>query len=688
MAIGLRFGLWWLDVAHPPACLEAGDHDLTLEIRGVKQSRVQVIQLDSQILSLHSSQCQMLKGQRVRVSWYYPNEVVRIGARMRVVARLRKPWGAKNPGGFDYGQWLRGQGYVASGYLRSVAWVGSSNLSPEPAIKTAALVHRELLNAVLLGQRDAVPAHLWALFRATGTTHLMVVSGLHVGIFVGFIHGLAFMLLRCLRFYRSGWVPQRMALLTSLITLSILVGQMGLQAPVMRASLMAGGIAVAGIFLRRVNIWRIFWLSMGVLVLLQPRVILLQGFWLSYAAVLGLLWYFEPRRPRPSWVRGLMLCQGVLLVFLTPWLGAIVGDIPLIASAANILSVPVMTLLTLPVGLAGMLLQELPGMSQLADYCFLLADYSLHLVVYLLGKMQTLAPSVGYFGLKTAWVSGFCAAVVLLPVGNVFRGLALIGWLGLLIPQPSGVEAGTFRVRVLDVGQGSAAIVDTQHHRLLVDTGPAFDAGYNSGQAVVIPALRSTGEDHLDTILLSHMDNDHAGGLAAVQRRYPAASLRGASGLCVNNTSWQWEGVTFKLLVDGQASSANDRSCTLVVSAGSATAYFSGDIGKRVERRMLTQMPASVDFLLAPHHGSASSSSPLFVHRLCARFVVFSAGRNNRYGHPREEVVQRYRSTGSLILSTEKEGAITWSSQMPDRVESARRGFIGGSTERAECRQR
>ena len=173
------------------------------------------------------------------------------------------PGGAKNPGGFDYGQWLRGQGYVASGYLRSVAWVGSSNLSPEPAIKTAALVHRELLNAVLLGQRDAVPAHLWALFRATGTTHLMVVSGLHVGIFVGFIHGLAFMLLRCLRFYRSGWVPQRMALLTSLITLSILVGQMGLQAPVMRASLMAGGIAVAGIFLRRVNIWRIFWLSMG-----------------------------------------------------------------------------------------------------------------------------------------------------------------------------------------------------------------------------------------------------------------------------------------------------------------------------------------------------------------------------------------------------------------------------------------
>ena len=116
------------------------------------------------------------------------------------------------------------------------------------------------------------------------------------------------------------------------------------------------------------------------------------------------------------------------------------------------------------------------------------------------------------------------------------------------------------------------------------------------------------------------------------------------------------EGVTFKLLVDGQASSANDRSCTLVVSAGSATAYFSGDIGKRVERRMLTQMPASVDFLLAPHHGSASSSSPLFVHRLCARFVVFSAGRNNRYGHPREEVVQRYRSTGIVDIEYRKRG--------------------------------
>jgi competence protein ComEC len=187
-------------------------------------------------------------------------------------------------------------------------------------------------------------------------------------------------------------------------------------------------------------------------------------------------------------------------------------------------------------------------------------------------------------------------------------------------------------------------------------------------QAAVVPVLRRSGPNRIDRVLISHNDNDHAGGLPLLQALYPQADYLGAALPCRSGERWHWDGVTFNVLVDSQAGSRNDASCTLVVSNGARTAYFSGDISSRTERSLLPELPRNIDWLLAPHHGSASSSAPGFVSWLKPSVVVFSTGHNNAYGHPRPRIVRRYLRRGAEVFSTAEHGAISWSSDQPDNV--------------------
>jgi len=239
-----------------------------------------------------------------------------------------------------------------------------------------------------------------------------------------------------------------------------------------------------------------------------------------------------------------------------------------------------------------------------------------------------------------------------------------------VLQQPAKVPADHFRIQVVDVGQGSAAVIDTRTHRLLVDTGASFRSGFSMLEAAVVPTLRRSGPNRIDRVLISHNDNDHAGGLSLLQGLYPQADYLGAARPCHSTDRWLWDGVTFSVLVDNQAGSRNDASCTLLVTNGTRTAYFSGDISSRIERSLLPELPRNIDWLLAPHHGSASSSAPAFVSWLKPSVVVFSTGRNNRYGHPRSLIVRRYLRRGAEVFNTAEHGAISWSSDQPDKVST------------------
>ena len=317
---------------------------------------------------------------------------------------------------------------------------------------------------------------------------------------------------------------------------------------------------------------------------------------------------------------------------------------------------------------------EAESLGWLCTFALRTADFSLALTDVLLDALLNTLPqrssSIGYVSGVTAVVALLGGLMLLLPLSLYFRAGAICAWLPLLLGVQSNVPPWEFCVRVVDVGQGSAAVVDTAGYRLLVDTGPRF-ANRDVGRSNVLPVLRSTGPHHLNLLLLSHTDIDHAGGLSFFRAYFDVLPEIGPRH-CAHGMSWQQDGVRFTTLQAKGLTSDNDLSCALLLASDEQTAYLSGDISARAERRLLEDLPEYISLLLAPHNGSKTSSSMPFVRHLSPDIVVFSAGRANRYGHPHKHVVRRFTWEQSRQFNTATSGAIQWCSHQPDRVRQNR----------------
>ncbi len=232
-------------------------------------------------------------------------------------------------------------------------------------------------------------------------------------------------------------------------------------------------------------------------------------------------------------------------------------------------------------------------------------------------------------------------------------------------------EAGAFQVWVLDVGQGLSLVVRTHDHALVYDAGARYPSEFDLGEAVVVPSLHALGIDRLDVLMISHADNDHAGGAPAVAEAFPLARryageperMRPLSmEQCVAGQHWEWDEVRFQVLSPqgtGQATSDNDRSCVLLIEGRAGRMLLTGDIASDIEPRVAAALGSGPPPVLqVPHHGSSGSSSPGFIAAIKPPFAIVSAGWRNRFGHPRPEVLQRYAQAGVPVLNTALEGAI------------------------------
>jgi competence protein ComEC len=627
--------------------------------------------------------------RRIRVSWFEPSQAVRFGDTWRLELRLRRPRGSRNPGGFDYEAWLLRERIAATAYVvegqRNVI-LGSDDLGAIDRVRLG-IVERltsgsieppraAVLAAIAVGARHLVTAEQWERYARTGTSHLMAISGLHVGMVAaaGYLIGLLVSVL----------LPPRRNhhRLATIVALACALGYSllsGMAIPAGRAALMiaiATAVNVAG---RPLRPFSILAAAAAVLAFAAPLSTMAPGFKLSFAAVVVLLWTalrLAPARRRGlvgRWlasVRQLVTLQFALLLGLMPLTVLLFDRVALAAPAVNLVAVPLFGFVTVPCTLAGAVLAG--PLHPAGDVLLAIAAGSLDHIERLIGvaAAQPLAAvTVSDMDGGSAWWLLAPVAWVLLPPGWPGRGLAWLAALVIVTWGPQRPDAGCAAVTVLDVGQGLAVVVETGERVLLYDTGPAFRGGGSAAESVVLPFLASRGIDALDDIVVSHADLDHAGGLDTIRaairvnRVFVGEPVTGVAKAraCRANHGWEAAGVRFEFLNAPGASpgSGNDASCVLQVSAGTQRVLLPGDIEREAERRLLRQgRIGPVNVVIAPHHGSATSSSPEFVDALAPSLVIVAAGFGNRWGLPDAGVVRRWQQAGAKVLTTAESGAV------------------------------
>ncbi len=677
---------WYALEDRVPHCVGDAARQLVVELLRVDAVDASRARLHARVVDDRVPDCVNLAGKRLRLNWYYPPGLA-VGDEWQVTAVVRSPWGYQNPGGFDYERWLMSEGLNGTGYVREGRLIRSAPPRLVDRYRTwvveqlGQLQHRGYLLALATGQSDLMTDQDWNTLRRTGTVHLLVISGLHVGLVAVFGYTLGLVVARLVPGMGLWMTATHVAAATSILCATSFTWMSGMQVPAVRACLMAACAAIV-LTLGRTVPAHGWWLAAVACVLgVYPLSIFDQGFWLSFGAVLVLIVGLANRVPRPGRAAGLIRAQSLMLLGMTPLVAVVVGEISTIAGPANLVAVPLLSIVVVPFVLLGLVASTVDF--ELGLLAWRAADAMLSLLfnyLALLESFDTRAVDGGTW-LGAASVLG----IAMLLAAPDWRAVVSVVplWATWMIIDLTSVPPGEVRVTALDVGQGSAALIDTTSHRLLFDAGARFPSGFDLGAAVVVPAIGVTGFNRLDKLVVSHGDNDHAGGAQAVSARVPTLEFittgtNAASVPCVKGQRWVWDGVRFEFLHPklrrGNAGERadNDSSCVLLVTAGKRHVLLTGDIGRLVEIGLAAELPSPITVLFAPHHGSATSSSRRFVTATEPRVVIVSAGFKNRYGHPRPDVVARYLAVGAEIWITGRDGALIWESQHPLNVKAWR----------------
>ena len=617
----------------------------------------------------------------MRVSWYRADTELRGGECWQLTLRVRTPHGSVNPGAFDYEGWLFRQ------HIGAVATVRGAERCPSDATRDGppqavpfwlrwrqrVLDHLHdalpghpglpLLAALAIGDDSGLRHDQWDAFRATGTTHLVAVSGFNVAIVAGFAWVVARWFWALCPALCRRLPAQKLGMIAAAIMALGYAFAAGWEPPVQRAAVMLLLLLMAGLLDRLRQPWPVLAMAWSLLLLIDPLSLAAPGLWLSFAAVATIFYVSSGRIGRAALGVEAVRVQLALSVSLIPLSLWFFQGVALAGAGINLLAVPLVGVLT-PLAMVGVAL----SMSAWAGDPPLLGWVASALselergLVWLARHVDLLwwAANPAPLLLVTAGVG---LMMLLAPRGLPLRGPGLLCLLPLLWPSPSAVPAAP-QVTVLDVGQGLAVVVRTASHVLLYDTGPAFDDAFDAGESVVVPYLLAQGLPRVDRLVISHDDQDHIGGLGAVRRRLSIVDEIGAPDRrpCREGESWDWDGVHFAVLhpAADTVGTDNDRSCVLAIGTPPHRVLLSGDIEQAAERRLIDQHAAGLasDLLIAPHHGSRSSSSVAFVQAVAPAEVVYSAAWRSYFGHPRPEVVARYRAVGARQWTSGVSGAL------------------------------
>lgn len=610
------------------------------------------------------------------------------GAECELTVKLKRPHGVANAGGFDYEAWLLSEGITATGTVKMLSCTAPPGFSVDSLrLRLRAAFLREfpqeaqagVLLALVTGDRNLVPDAAWELYAATGIVHLMAISGLHVTLLGALV---AWLVLHLLRFFpRLGLrIPLYKIALSAGFAAALGYGLIaGFSVPTQRTLLMLAVVAILFCGERRVPAFHILLLALLAVLLASPLAVLAAGFWLSFGAVALLMLLGTALRGLPPW-RQAVQAQFLISLLLLPLTLWFFEQASWVSPFANLIAVPLVSLLVVPLGLLGLL----AWLGALEGVAALLWEGALRLIALLDTLLEQFAAwpaaSVPYSlpGISGLLCIVLALACLLQPLQGRLRLLAPVFLLPLFLPAPQ-LAAGQLRVTVFDVGQGLAVLLETPGHRLLYDAGPVLGAQADAGRRIILPTLQRQGVFALDRLMLSHDDSDHTGGAQSLLTAMPVAEGFGAlpQGLrlpegmrwqpCRTGQGWHWDGWDFSVLFPNEQQARvvrhdNNRSCVLRVSRGRAAVLLPGDIDRLAELAVVAEQPPAAlqaTVLVLAHHGSNSSSSAEFLTAVRPQLALVSAGYRNGFRHPGAKVLARLEAARIPWRNTAASGALT-----------------------------
>ena len=621
---------------------------------------------------------------KLRLSWYYPDQEIKAGQHWFFAVRLKRPHGSLNPGGFDYERWLFTKGVGATGYVRpspkpvllgcDSAWtsiaVWRQSITERLSLTLKDETNLALIKALTIGDGNSITQQQWDVFRKTGTTHLVVISGSHVGLIAGLVYFLVLKLWAWTGLL--AWSPQRVAAVAAILIAVFYAGLAGFSVPAQRAVIMLAVVMLAIILQRNNRPFNTLAVALFAVLAIDPLAVLSAGFWLSFLAVSVIVYAVAGRLGKPGYILEVIKINWATSVGLAPLLLLFFQQVSLISPLANFIAVPVISLLVVPLLLLAVLVMFVSPL--VASKLFIIADTALQGLWWLLVRLAELPWATINHAQPSIWALVFTIPGILLllaPVGIPARWLSLVMFLPLVFTEPKRPETGAIRMTLLDVGQGLSAVVQTANHWLVYDTGAKFSADSDMGQSTLLPFLRQQGADKIDKLIISHGDNDHIGGAVSLMRGMPTEQvLTSVPQLlseyspvkCATGESWTWDNVSFTLLSPPNAfASENDNSCVLKIQSDHGAMLLTGDIEALAESWLIetygNNLKAKV--LIAPHHGSKTSSTPNFLHVIEPEYVLIPAGYRNQFGHPHQDVLLRYQQIKAKWLISADSGAIT-----------------------------
>ncbi|MCL6414779.1 DNA internalization-related competence protein ComEC/Rec2 [Aestuariirhabdus sp. Z084] len=636
--------------------------------------------------------------RRVKLSWRHPTGSPIPGERWRMNVVLKPARGYASHGAFDYKASLLRKQIDSVGYIHSKARVkriqqaqgmSLTDLRWQLGQKIPAFVpstYTATARALLLGDSTEFSHHEWNTLKASGTVHLMVVSGLHITLFAG----IGFYLLSL--FVRYSGLGERvpcypLAAIVALVLAIAYTALTGFQLPAQRALVMLSLPMVCLLLGISVRGGTIFLAALCLVLLWDPIAPVSAGFWYSFLSVAALILLFIHRVNNRGAISRALQAQGavflIVLLLGTLWAGEWNPFTPVV----NLLAIPLVGMVVVPMLMAFLLLSILvPGLAPLLDQ---LVDLVMSVLWWLINSGAELSSETNMPGLPVSLM--LLGAIVvflwLLPATLQVRSasvlLLVLAWIGYSHQRPP------LRIDILDVGQGLAIVVQTPNHVLLYDTGGASSSTFSAGNAVVLPFMRDQAINTVDLMMISHENLDHRGGAEHVIQGtqvnqisaggdYQGLGLPVITQPCLKGQQWQWDSARFRVLWGSEGGRVgNDGSCVLLIETLDSRILLTGDIGEMVEHSLVAdpyllsapEADGRLHLLQVPHHGSASSSSWPFIKSQQPRYAVFSAGLNNRFGHPDRRIVERYKAVGAQLLNTATSGTITF-------VETPETGLI------------